>query len=76
MFNKHQPDLNWRNPDVRSAMLDIFRYWLDKGVDGFRLDVFNAWYKEANLRDNPGCLAFTADLSRAMIIFTTSPSLK
>ena len=53
MFNKHQPDLNWRNPDVRSAMLDIFRYWLDKGVDGFRLDVFNAWYKEANLRDNP-----------------------
>lgn len=34
-------------------MLDIFRYWLDKGVDGFRLDVFNAWYKEANLRDNP-----------------------
>lgn len=53
MFNKHQPDLNWRNPEVRSAMLGIFRYWLDKGVDGFRLDVFNAWYKDAALRDNP-----------------------
>jgi alpha-glucosidase len=34
-------------------MLDIFRYWLNKGVDGFRLDVFNAWYKVADLRDNP-----------------------
>ena len=53
MFNKHQPDLNWRNPDVRSTMLDVFRYWLDKGVDGFRLDVFNNYYKDAALRDNP-----------------------
>jgi alpha-glucosidase len=53
LFTKEQPDLNWRNPDVRAAMLDIFRYWLDKGVDGFRLDVFNAWYKDAELRDNP-----------------------
>lgn len=53
MFNKHQPDLNWRNPEVRSTMLDIFRYWLDKGVDGFRLDVFNNYYKDEALRDNP-----------------------
>ena len=53
MFNKHQPDLNWRNPDVRSMMLDIFRYWLDKGVDGFRLDVFNNYYKDKDFRDNP-----------------------
>ncbi len=53
IFDKHQADLNWRNPDVRAAMLDIFRYWLNKGVDGFRLDVFNAWYKDADLRDNP-----------------------
>ncbi len=53
MFTKEQPDLNWRNPDVRAAMLDIFRYWLNKGVDGFRLDVFNCWYKDAALRDNP-----------------------
>lgn len=53
MFNKHQPDLNWRNPEVRSMMLDIFRYWLDKGVDGFRLDVFNNYYKDKDFRDNP-----------------------
>ena len=53
MFNKHQPDLNWRNPEVRSTMLDVFRYWLDKGVDGFRLDVFNNYYQDPDFRDNP-----------------------
>ena len=53
MFEKHQPDLNWRNPEVRAMVIKIFRYWLDKGVDGFRLDVFNAYYKDADLRDNP-----------------------
>lgn len=53
MFNKHQPDLNWRNPEVRSTMLDVFRYWLDKGVDGFRLDVFNNYYQDEYFRDNP-----------------------
>ncbi|HOH92062.1 MAG TPA: alpha-amylase family glycosyl hydrolase [Anaerolineaceae bacterium] len=53
MFEKYQPDLNWRNPEVRAMVMKIFRYWLDKGVDGFRLDVFNAYYKDADLRDNP-----------------------
>ena len=53
MFNKRQPDLNWRNPEVRSTMLDIFRYWLDRGVDGFRLDVFNNFYKDSDFKDNP-----------------------
>ncbi len=52
-FAKGQPDLNWRNPEVRSTMLDVFRYWLDKGVDGFRLDVFNNYYQDALFRDNP-----------------------
>lgn len=59
MFNKHQPDLNWRNPEVRSAMLDVFRYWLDKGVDGFRLDVFNNYYQDALFRDNPRSQGFS-----------------
>ncbi len=59
MFNKHQPDLNWRNPEVRSAMLDVFRYWLDKGVDGFRLDVFNNYYQDALFRDNPKSKGFS-----------------
>ena len=53
MFNKHQPDLNWHNPEVRSTMLDVFRYWLDKGVDGFRLDVFNNYFQDKLFRDNP-----------------------
>ena len=52
-FFREQPDLNWRNPDVRKEMLDIFRYWLDKGVDGFRLDVFSAYFKHKDLPDNP-----------------------
>ena len=38
-FLKEQPDLNWRNPRVRDAMHDVLRFWLDRGVDGFRVDV-------------------------------------
>lgn len=53
MFEKHQPDLNWRNPELRAMLMKVFRYWLDKGVDGFRLDVFNAYFKDEQMRDNP-----------------------
>lgn len=53
MFLKEQPDLNWRNPDVRRELMDTVRFWLDRGVDGFRLDVFNAWFKHAKMPDNP-----------------------
>jgi alpha-glucosidase len=53
MFYKEQPDLNWRNPEVRKAMLDVYRFWLDRGVDGFRMDVFNMYFKEKDLQDNP-----------------------
>lgn len=53
-FLKEQPDVNWRNPDLRKAQLDVFRFWLEKGVDGFRLDVFNAYFKDAKFRNNPG----------------------
>ena len=52
-FLKEQPDLNWRNPDVQKAMLDVMRFWLDKGVDGFRVDVMWHMIKDAQLRDNP-----------------------
>jgi glycosidase len=48
-----QPDLNYRNPEVKKNMLDIVRFWLDKGVDGFRLDIFNVIFKDAGFRDNP-----------------------
>jgi alpha-glucosidase len=53
MFSKKQPDLNWRNPKVFNEILDMIKFWLDKGVDGFRLDVFNAYYKDENFRNNP-----------------------
>jgi alpha-glucosidase len=52
-FLSEQPDLNWRHPGVRAAIVDVVRTWLDRGVDGFRLDVFNTFFKDAELRANP-----------------------
>ncbi|RYY40048.1 MAG: alpha-amylase, partial [Sphingomonadales bacterium] len=52
-FLKEQPDLNWRNPDLRAAMLDVLRFWFDRGVDGFRIDVLWHMLKDAHFRDNP-----------------------
>ena len=52
-FLPFQPDLDWRNPDVRREMLDTARFWLERGVDGFRLDLVNFLYEDAALRDNP-----------------------
>jgi alpha-glucosidase len=52
-FLKEQPDLNWRNPELRAAMMEIIRYWLEMGVDGFRLDVANCFMKDETMRDNP-----------------------
>jgi len=46
LFSKKQPDLNWHNPDVYKEVTDIMRFWLDKGVSGFRCDVINIIYKE------------------------------
>lgn len=52
-FLKEQPDLDWRNPAVREAMLDVVRYWFERGVDGLRVDVAYRVMKDAALRDNP-----------------------
>jgi alpha-glucosidase len=52
-FLKEQPDLNWRNADVRNAMYDVLRFWLDRGVDGFRVDVLWLLIKDNKFRDNP-----------------------
>ncbi len=52
-FLTEQPDLNWRNPAVRAAMLDVLRYWLERGVDGFRMDVVGMILKDPDFRDNP-----------------------
>lgn len=52
-FLKEQPDLNWRNPETRDAMYETLRFWLDRGVDGFRIDVAHMIMKDPQLRDNP-----------------------
>lgn len=52
-FLTSQPDLNWYNPEVQAAILDTARFWLDMGVDGFRLDVVNFFLHDRHLQDNP-----------------------
>jgi alpha-glucosidase len=52
-FLKEQPDLNWRNPSVMEAVFADIRFWLDKGVDGFRLDAVNYLIKNSQFRNNP-----------------------
>lgn len=52
-FLNKQPDLNWRNPELKKAMFDAMRFWLDKGVDGFRLDAVPMIAKHPDLPDNP-----------------------
>ena len=52
-FYAEQPDLNWRNPAVRKAVYDMIRFWLRKGVDGFRLDAITTLFEDPNLADEP-----------------------
>ncbi len=53
LFDSAQPDFDWRNPDVHAEWLDILRFWLDRGVDGFRIDVAHGLYKHPDLPDQP-----------------------
>lgn len=52
-FNENQPDLNWRNPEVKAAIFQMIKFWLDKGVDGFRLDASSVYSKDKYYRYNP-----------------------
>ena len=52
-FLRQQPDVNWRNPQLREAMFNVLRFWLDRGVDGFRVDVMWMLIKDDRFRDNP-----------------------
>ena len=52
-FYPEQPDLDWRNPEVVAAMQDVVRFWLDRGVDGFRIDALTGIVKDDELRDDP-----------------------
>lgn len=54
-FLKEQPDLNFHEPEVQDALLDVTRFWLERGVDGFRLDTINFYIHDKQLRDNPVC---------------------
>ncbi|RHW16555.1 DUF3459 domain-containing protein [Sphingomonas gilva] len=60
-FLKEQPDLNWRNPDMRAAMMDVLRFWMDRGVDGFRIDVLWHIVKSERFEDNPPNPDWTPD---------------
>ncbi len=53
LFSRKQPDLNWENPEVRGAVHELMRWWLDRGVDGFRMDVINMISKDTALPDGP-----------------------
>ena len=64
-FLKEQPDLNWRNPAVRAAMYDVLGFWLEKGVDGFRVDVMWLIIKDNQYRNNPLDLHLASEQSSA-----------
>jgi len=57
-FLKEQPDLNWHNPEVRASMLSAMRFWLDRGVDGFRVDAVTQLMEDPMMRDEPVNLQF------------------
>lgn len=57
LFSKKQPDLNWENPEVRSRLYEMMTWWLDRGVDGFRMDVINMISKAPGLPDAPAAPA-------------------
>ena len=64
-FLSFQPDLNWRNPELRAEMFDMVRMWLGRGVDGFRLDIFGSIMHDEALRDNSRRPAFVNGMPRA-----------
>ena len=73
-FLPEQPDLNWRNPEVRVAMHDVLRFWLDRGVDGFRVDVVWQLIKDDRFRDNPPNPGYSEDQApyhRVLPVYTT-----
>ena len=63
-----QPDLNWRNPAVNAAMLDALTFWLNRGVDGFRLDTVHHLFEDEGLRDNPLNPLFKAGMAPTLVL--------
>ena len=72
-FLPEQPDLNWRNPAVREAMYEVLKFWLDRGVDGFRVDVIWHLIKDREFRDNPPNPAYDsrqAEINRFLQLYS------
>jgi alpha-glucosidase len=69
LFDAAQPDLDWRNPEVHEAFRDILRFWLDRGVDGFRIDVAHGLYKSPTLadEDHAAVAGAPADVGRPQV---------
>jgi len=78
-YLREQPDLNWRNPATHAAMLDVLRFWLERGIDGFRIDALRQVIKDDQFRDDPLDPAWTEGkdpyLSRVHLYSTDRPEL-
>ena len=61
-FTRDQPEFDWRNPELRTAIYDVVRFWMDLGADGFRMDVATAYVKDESFRSNPFKLNLIPDL--------------
>lgn len=76
-FLREQPDLNWRNPQVIEAMLNVLSFWLERGVDGFRIDVIWHLIEDDQFRDNPSNPSWRADMDpylKLIPLYTTDRS--
>ncbi|MFD0828302.1 glycoside hydrolase family 13 protein [Neobacillus sp. M.A.Huq-85] len=68
IFSRKQPDLNWENPEVRNSLYEMINWWLDKGIDGFRVDAISHIKKEPGLKDmpNPDDLKYVSSFDKHM----------
>jgi alpha-glucosidase len=72
-FTRHQPEVDWRNAELREAMYGVIRFWLDEGIDGFRMDVVNWYVKDDQFRSNPRSLKANPDLFQKHIYDRNRP---
>lgn len=72
-FTRHQPEVNWRHPGLKEAMFDVLRFWLELGVDGFRMDVVNWYIKDPEFRSNPFSFKANPDLFQKHIYDRNQP---
>lgn len=73
LFSKKQPDLNWENPEMRHAIYDTMNWWLNKGIDGFRMDVINLISKPQNFVDDPNVTP--ANHGSSMVFIANGPKV-